>query len=336
MDFLRRKNVVISVRRYCIDAMGLMTWGLFASLLIGMILRNAGSLLGVPLLERFSGYAIQAMGPAICIAVAYALQAPPLVLFSSTAVGIAAVSSGGGPVGCFLAALVAAECGKLVSKETKLDILVTPAVTLLSGIAVAVFAGPPIGSFMVWLGSVIETATTLHPIPMGMIVALLMGLILTSPVSSAAIAMMLGLSGLAAGAATVGCCAQMVGFAVISFRDNGISGLTVQGIGTSMVQIPNIVRNPLILIPPTVAGTVLGAVATTLVPMQNIPEGAGMGSCGLVGQIGTIQAMGFSSEVIVQIALMHFILPAALSFVVYALMRRKGWIKDGDMKLSAV
>jgi hypothetical protein len=299
-----------------------------------MIVQTAGNLSGVQFLVDFGQFAIKAMGPAICIAVAYGLQAPPLVIFSSVAVGIAAVGAGGGPAGCYLAAVVAAECGKLISKETKLDIIVTPVTTLFTGVAVAIFVGPYIGSFMAWLGSVIEMATNMHPVPMGMSVAALMGLTLTSPISSAAIAMMLGLSGLAAGAATVGCCAQMIGFAVISYRDNGISGLVAQGIGTSMLQIPNVVRNPLILIPPTVAGAILGVLATTLMPMYNVPEGAGMGTCGLVGQIGTISAMGFSGEVMIKIAFMHFILPAVISLVVYGLMRRKGWIKDGDMKLN--
>ncbi|MCL2792383.1 MAG: PTS sugar transporter subunit IIC [Spirochaetaceae bacterium] len=334
MNFLHRKNVVISVRRYFIDAMGAMALGLFSSLLVGMIVQTAGNLSGVQFLVDFGQVAIKAMGPAICIAVAYGLQAPPLVIFSSVAVGIAAVGAGGGPAGCYLAAVVAAECGKLVSKETKLDIIVTPVTTLFAGVAVAIFVGPHIGSFMTWLGSVIEMATNMQPIPMGLTVAVLMGLTLTSPISSAAIAMMLGLSGLAAGAATAGCAAQMIGFAVISYRDNGISGLAAQGLGTSMLQIPNVVRNPLILIPPTVAGAILGMLSTTLVPMQNVPEGAGMGTCGLVGQIGTVSAMGFSGEVIIKIVFMHFILPAVISFVVYTFMRKKGLIKDGDMKLN--
>ena len=334
MNFLQRKNVIISVRRYFIDAMGAMALGLFASLLVGMIIQTAGNLSGLQFLADFGQFAIKAMGPAICIAVAYGLQAPPLVIFASVAVGMAAVGAGGGPAGCYLAAIAAAECGKLVSKETKLDIIVTPAVTLFTGVAVAIFVGPYIGSFMTWLGSVIEMATNMQPIPMGLTVAVLMGLTLTSPISSAAIAIMLGLSGSAAGAATAGCCAQMIGFAIISYRDNGISGLAAQGLGTSMLQIPNVVRNPLILIPPTVAGAILGMLSTTLVPMQNVPEGAGMGTCGLVGQIGTVSAMGFSGEVIIKIALMHFILPALISFAVYVFMRKRGWIKDGDMKLN--
>ena len=233
---------------------------------------------------------MQAMGPAICIAIAFGLQAPPLVIFASAAVGIAAVQAGGGPAGCYIAALLAVEAGKIVSKETKVDIIVTPTVTLLTGVACAVFVGPYIGSFMKWLGSVIESATLLQPFPMGI--------------------------------------------AVISFRDNGVSGLVAQGLGTSMLQVPNIVRNPLILIPPTLAAAILGPVATILLPMQNIPEGAGMGSCGLVGQIGTISAMGLDAWVLIKIALLHFIFPAVISLAIAKIMQVKGLIKLGDMKLN--
>jgi uncharacterized membrane protein len=333
-DFLKRKNVIISVRRYFIDATAAMALGLFSSLLVGTIVKTAGDISGLQFLVSFGQVAIQAMGPAICIAIAFGLQAPPLVIFASAAVGIAAVQAGGGPAGCYIAALLAVEAGKIVSKETKVDIIVTPTVTLLIGVACAVFIGPYIGAFMVWLGSVIESATLLQPFLMGIAVSVLMGLILTAPISSAAIAIMLNLGGLAAGAATVGCCAQMVGFAVISFRDNGVSGLVAQGLGTSMLQVPNIVRNPLILIPPTLAAAILGPVATMLLPMQNIPEGAGMGNCGLVGQIGTISAMGLSAGVLVKIALLHFLLPAVISLAIAKVMVIKGLIKPGDMKLN--
>jgi uncharacterized membrane protein len=312
-----------------------MALGLFSSLLVGVIVQTAGDLTGVEFLIKFGQIAKQAMGPAICIAIAYGLQAPPLVIFASAAVGFAAIQAEGGPVGCYLAALIAAEIGKLVSKETKVDILVTPIVTLLTGVAVAIFVGPPIDKFMKWLGSGIEIATQLQPIPMGILVSVSMGLILTAPISSAAIAIMLNLGGLAAGAATVGCCAQMVGFAAISYRDNGVSGIVAQGLGTSMLQVPNIVRNPFILIPPTVAGALLGPIATTILPMKNIPVGAGMGSCGLVGQIGTISAMGVSAEVLIKIAVLHFILPVIISLLAAKIMVRKGLIKPGDMKLNA-
>jgi len=334
IKFLERKNVIISVRRYLIDATGAMALGLFSSLLVGMIVQTVGKLAGLEFLINFGQLAMQAMGPAICIAIAHGLQAPPLVIFSSAAVGIAAVQAGGGPAGCYFAALLAVELGKLVSKETKVDLIVTPVVTILTGAACAIFVGPYIGSFMTWLGSVIEKATLLQPFPMGIAVSVLMGLCLTAPISSAAIAIMLNLGGLAAGAATVGCCAQMVGFAVISFRDNGVSGLVAQGLGTSMLQVPNIVRNPLILIPPTLAAAILGPVATMLLPMQNIPEGAGMGSCGLVGQIGTISAMGLDAWVLVKIGLLHFLFPAVLSLLTAKVMFMKGLIKPGDMKLN--
>jgi len=334
MKFLERKNVVISVRRYLVDATGAMALGLFSSLLVGVIIQTAGDLTGLQFLINFGKIAQKAMGPAICIAIAFGLKAPPLVIFSSAAVGIAAVEAGGGPAGCYIAALLSVELGKIVSKETKVDIIVTPAVTLLTGVAAAFFIGPHIGSFMSWLGSIIERATLLQPFPMGIAVSVLMGLILTAPISSAAIALMLNLGGLAAGAATVGCCAQMVGFAVISFRDNGVSGLVAQGLGTSMLQVPNIVRNPLILIPPTLAAAILGPVATMLLPMENVPIGAGMGSCGFVGQIGTINAMGMSAAVIIKIALLHFLLPAILSLLTAKFMFAKGWIKPGDMKLN--
>ncbi|MDR2884848.1 MAG: PTS sugar transporter subunit IIC [Deferribacteraceae bacterium] len=335
MKFLRRKNVVISVRRYLIDAMGAMALGLFSSLLVGMIIQTAGNLTGIQFMVDFGKLAMQAMGPAICVAIAYGLQAPPLVMFASAAVGIAAVQAGGGPAGCYISAIIATELGKLVSKETKADIIVTPAVTLFAGIATAIFIGPYIGAFMEWLGSVIEWATTMQPIPMGISIAVLMGLALTAPISSAALAIMLGLDGLAAGAATVGCCAQMIGFAAISYRDNGVSGVVAQGLGTSMLQVPNIIKNPLILIPPVVASIILGPLATTIIPMSNVPEGAGMGTCGLVGQIGTVSAMGLSFTVIVKIVFMHFIAPIAITLPVAKVMMRKGLIKAGDMKLNA-
>lgn len=332
--FLRQKNIEISARRYLIDAMGAMALGLFASLLVGTILVTIGDRCGLDWLCRFGKIAQSVYGPAIAVAVAYGLSSPPLVLFTSVAVGAAAVAAGGGPAGCFVAAVLGAEFGKLVSRETKIDIIVTPAVTLLVGIAVANFVGPGIGRFMTWLGSVIIWATEMQPVPMGVLVAVIMGLALTAPISSAAIGLMLGLDGLASGAATVGCCAQMVGFAVISYRENGIGGLFAQGIGTSMLQVPNIIRNPRILIPPTIAGALLGPIATTFIPMRSDAIGSGMGSAGLVGQIQTLTVMGFSTGVVVKIALLHFILPACISLLLAEYMRKKGWIKYGDMKLN--
>ena len=240
----------------------------------------------------------------------------------------------GGPAGCFVAAVVGAEFGKLVSKETKVDIIVTPVVTILIGIAIAKFVGPGINSFMVALGNLIMKATELRPIPMGIFVSVLMGLALTAPISSAALAIMLKLGGLAAGAATVGCSAQMIGFAVASYRENGWGGLISQGLGTSMLQIPNIVKNPLIWIPPTISSAILGPLATTVFKMENVPAGAGMGTSGLVGQFGTIEAMGASGNVLMEMALLHVILPAILTLLISEFMRKKGWIKFGDMKLD--
>jgi len=265
--FLIRKGVEISVKRYAIDALSSMTFGLFASLLIGLIIKTIGEQIGVHIAEsdfslfliKIGGAAMAMVGPAIGVAVAYGLKAPPLVIFASIATGymgnMAWVEGGGagGPAGAFVAVLIGAEVGKLVSKETKVDIIVTPLVTILVGGVVARLIGPLIGAVMTGLGKVIMNATELQPFLMGVIVAVVVGLVLTGPISSAALCIMLGLSGIAAGAATVGCCAQMVGFAVISFRANGIGGLLAQGIGTSMLQIPNIVKNPRILIPPTLA-----------------------------------------------------------------------------------
>lgn len=314
--------------------MAAMTLGLFASLLVGTILVTVGTHIGFVWLTVPGKIAQDAYGPAIAVAVAYGLHAPPLALFASVAVGAAGIAAGGGPAGCYAAAILGAEAGKLVSRETKIDIIVTPAVTLVTGIAAAWSVGPGIGAFMAWLGSVIIWATEIHPLPMGMLVSVIMGLALTGPISSAAIAVMLGLSGLAAGAATVGCCAQMVGFAVISYRENGVGGLIAQGIGTSKLQLPNIVKRPLILVPTAVTSAILGPVATTVIPMTNDKIGAGMGACGFVGQIQTLATMGFTADVLARILVLHFLLPAVISLAIAGYMRRKGLIRFGDMKLD--
>jgi len=346
--FLERKNIEISVKRYAVEALSSMTLGLFASLLIGLIIKTIGEQLGIHAGETaFSlflitvGNAAMAMvGPAIGVAVAYGLKAPPLVLFASVATGymgnMAWVEGGGagGPAGAFVAALIGAEIGKIVSKETKVDIIVTPLVTILVGGIIARLIGPAIGALMIALGNVIMTATELQPFWMGIIVAVIVGLVLTGPISSAALCIMLGLSGLAGGAATVGCCSQMIGFAVISFRANGIGGLFAQGIGTSMLQIPNIVKKPWILAPPTLAAAVLGPVATIMFRMTNIPTGAGMGTSGLVGQIGTFTSMGFSLDTLWKVVLLHFVLPAALSFAFYLLLKKLRRFTDDDFKLN--
>jgi uncharacterized membrane protein len=329
--FFKRKNIEISLKRYGIDALGAMAQGLFASLIVGLILKVLGEKLGIPMLVELGQKAMAMMGPAIGVAVAFGLKAPILAFLPATVTGAAGAELGG-PAGAFVAAVVGAEFGKLVSKETKLDIIVTPAISIITGVTAAKFIGPSISALMKGLGEVIMLATELHPIPMGILVSVIMGMVLTAPISSAALAMMLQLSGLAAGAATVGCSTQMIGFAVASFRENGIGGLLSQGLGTSMLQVPNIVKNPLIWVPPTLASAILGPVSTVIIPMKNGPEGAGMGTSGLVGQFGTIDAMGL--DVLPAILLLHFILPAILTIIISETMRKMGLIKPGDMKLD--
>jgi hypothetical protein len=333
-SFLKRKNIEISLHRYGVQALGAMAQGLFASLIIGLILKVIGENLHIPFLyETIYPVAGQMTGPAIAVAVAYGLQAPPLVLFASTLTGMVG-NQLGGPVGAFVAAVVGAEFGKMVSKETKVDILVTPAVTIITGVLAGTLVGPGVSAIMTGLGGWIMWATELHPIPMGILVSVLMGMVLTMPISSAALAIMLGLGGLAAGAATVGCSTQMVGFAAASYRENGWGGLLSQGLGTSMLQVPNIVKNPLIWIPPTLASAVIGPFATTVFRMENIPLGAGMGTSGLVGQFGTVAAMGPEVSVLLKILVLHIAAPVVLTLFFSELMRKKGWIRAGDMKLS--
>lgn len=336
-SFLKRKDIEISVRRYLMDAMGNMALGLFASLLIGTILQTVGE--HVPYmgwLVDIAGYAKSAAGPAMAVAIALALKAPPLVLFSCAAVGMAG-NALGGPVGTLLATIVAAELGKVVSKETKVDILVTPAVTIISGVLIAMLAGPPVSALMNGFGQLVMLATELQPLWMGMLVSVIVGITLTLPISSAALCVMLGLSGLAAGAATAGCCAQMVGFAVLSFGENRWGGLVSQGLGTSMLQVPNIIRNWRIWIPPTLASLVTGPIATMVFRLENIPIGAGMGTSGLVGPIGILSAMPDGGALMwLGIALVCFILPALLTWVFGLLLRKIGWIKPGDLKLDLV
>jgi uncharacterized membrane protein len=339
--FLKRKDIVISRQRYLMEALSAMTLGLFSSLLVGLIFKTLGEQLARwEALAAISGFLIEIggiassmMGPAIGVSVAWGLKAPPLVLFSSVITGAMGASLGG-PAGAFVAAAIGAEFGKAVSKETRVDIIVTPALTLAAGMGIAMTVGPAVSALMNGLGVVIMRATELQPFFMGIIVSVVMGLVLTAPISSAALAIMLGLSGLAAGAATVGCSAQMIGFAVISLRVNGVGGFFAQGIGTSMLQVPNIIKNPWILLPPTLAGAVLGPVATMAAGMQNIPEGAGMGTSGLVGQIGTITAMGISPGVLVWILLLHILLPAVLALACDYALKRLGKIKPGDYLLS--
>lgn len=328
--FLDRKGVSLSPKVYFVDALSSMALGLFSSLIIGLIIKTIGEQFKSEFFIEMGTLAMGLMGPAIGVAVAYGLKAPPLVIFSAIASGAAGAALGG-PAGSFVAALISTEIGKLISKETKVDIIVTPFVTILTGYSVAAFIGPGIGYMMKGLGNLIMWGTEQRPIVMGIVVAVLMGLALTAPISSAAIAFMLDLHGLAAGAATIGCAAQMVGFAVSSYRENRVGGLIAQGLGTSMLQVPNIVRNPLILIPPTLAGALLAPIGTTILIMENNAAGAGMGTSGFVGQIMTFTTMGFSGEVLMKVALLHFVGPAVIALLLSEYMRKRGWIKPGDM-----
>ena len=347
-EFCKRKDVIFSAHRYGIDAMGAMAQGLFASLLIGTIIKTLGEQTGLAFLVDAGTYATAVAGPAMAASIGYALKAPQLVLFSLIAVGGAANTLGGagGPLAVYLIAIVAAELGKLVSKETRIDILVTPAVTILAGVGLSVLFAPAIGAAASAVGSVIMWATELQPLLMGIIVSVLVGVALTLPISSAAICAALSLTGLAGGAAVAGCCAQMVGFAVMSWKENGVGGLVSQGLGTSMLQMPNILRNPWVWIPPTVVSAITGPLATCLFRLeQNGPAvSSGMGTCGLVGPIGVYTgwvadaAAGLRPAVSafdwVGLVLICLVLPAVLTPLVAMPLRKAGWIKDGDLTLS--
>ena len=349
-EFLKRKNIVISAKRYGIDALGAMAQGLFCSLLIGTIVKTLGQQLSIPFLVDVGTYCSAMSGPAMACAIGYALQAPPLVLFSLATVGYAANALGGagGPLAVLFMAIVAAECGKAVSKETRVDILVTPLVTILSGVGLAALVAPTIGTAARSVGDFLEWATIQQPFFMGILVSVTVGVALTLPISSAAICAGIGLTGRAGGAAVAGCCAQMVGFAVLSFRENRWGGLISQGLGTSMLQMGNIVRNPRIWIPATLASAITGPIATCIFQLQmNDPAGgvaSGMGTCGMVGPIGEYAgwvndvATGAKAAITgfdwLGMVLICFVLPAVLSLAIGAVCRRIGWIRDGDMKLD--
>lgn len=334
--FLKKKNIEISAQRYLIDALGSMAQGLFASLLIGTIFNTIGQQFNIPFLsETVWPIANSMTGSAIGVAVAYALKAPPLVLFSSVITG-AAGNALGGPAGAFLAALIGAEMGKLVSNETRLDIIVTTGTTILSGVSVGAVIGPIIGDFMTALGEVVMYATELAPFAMGVIVSVIVGTVLTLPFSSAALSMMLGLEGIAAGAAMAGCCAHMVGFAFMSFKENGWGGVAAQGLGTSMLQIPNLIKNPWCLLPPVIVSAITGPLSTMIFAMENSPIGAGMGTSGLVGIIETFTTMGGGINVIVGVLLLYVVIPAFLTPLIGHFMRTKGLIKEGDLKLAGL
>ncbi len=352
--FLKRKEIEFSWKRYFIDALGAMAQGLFCSLLIGTIIKTLGQQLDIAFLTDIGTYASAVSGAAMAIAIGYALKCPPMVLFSLAAVGWAANAEGGagGPLAVLIIAIVAAEFGKLVSKETKIDILVTPAVTIVVGVALAKWIAPPIGQGAAAFGLLIDQATKLQPFLMGIVVSVLVGIALTLPISSAAICASFGLTGLAGGAAVAGCCAQMVGFAVMSFRENRWGGIVSQGLGTSMLQMGNIVRNPRIWIPPTLASAITGPLATCVfgLQMNGAAINSGMGTCGLCGPIGvwtgwlapTEEAIAKGAAAItptamdwIALVLICIVLPAVLTWLISLPLRRIGWIKEDDLKLEA-
>ena len=362
--FLKRKDIVFSAKRYFIDAMGAMAQGLFCTLLVGTILNTIGQQFHIEFLNAvivtigkgdgavhytIGGLCSAMVGPGMAVAIARALNAPPLVLFSLIPVGFATnyMGGAGGPLAVLFVAIVAAELGKAVSKETKIDILVTPIVTVLVGVGFAALIAAPVGRAASAVGQAIMWATELQPFFMGIIVSVVIGVALTLPISSAAICAAIGLTGLAGGAAVAGCCAQMVGFAVLSFRENRWGGLVSQGLGTSMLQMGNIVKNPKIWIPATAASAITGPMATCLFHLEmNDPASAvasGMGTCGMVGPIGVYAgwvndvATGAKAAITAMdwagLALICFVLPAVLSWAIGLLCRRLGWIREGDLKL---
>lgn len=331
---------------YTVRILNGMAQGLFSSLIIGLIIKQIGHYAGIGLLENIGQIAQYLTGPAIGIGVASALKAPNLALFASAAVGAVgagtiklaegAVFAGitlGEPLGACIAALCGALAGKWISGKTKVDIILVPMVTIIIGSLVGVFVSPAVSALMNAIGALINKLTTLYPLPMGILVSVVVGMVLTLPISSAAICISLGLSGLAAGAACAGCAAQMIGFAVSSYRENRIGGLISQGLGTSMLQIPNIWKNWKIWIPPTLASAITGPVSTCVFKMTNNASGAGMGTSGLVGQFNAFAVMGPGCWY--QVLLVHFILPALLSLLFSELMRKKGWIRENDMLLQA-
>ena len=361
--FLKRKDIVFSAKRYFIDAMGAMAQGLFCTLLVGTILNTIGQQFHIGFLNAtivtigtgdgavhytIGGLCSAMVGPGMAVAIARALNAPPLVLFSLIPVGFATnyMGGAGGPLAVLFVAIVAAEIGKAVSKETKIDILVTPIITVLVGVGFAALIAAPVGRAASAVGQAIMWATELQPFFMGIIVSVVIGVALTLPISSAAICAALGLTGLAGGAAVAGCCAQMIGFAVMSFPENRWGGLAAQGLGTSMLQMGNIVRNPRVWIPPTLASAITGPVATCLfrLEMNGAPVSSGMGTCGLVGQIGVYTgwvndvASGAKAAITgmdwLGLVLISFVLPAVLTWLIAIPLRKWGWIKDGDLKLD--
>lgn len=332
--YCRHRGLALSARVYLVDALGAMALGLFASLLMGTILQTLGERLGLEPLITVASYAKRATGAAIAMAIATSLGARGVLLFSAVAVGLAGMELGG-PVGAYIATVVAIELGKLVYRQTKVDILVTPSVVLLIGVGMSVLVGPSIDALMTMLGGMIQRATHMQPFLMGMVISVVVGMLLTLPISSAAICIAIGLGGLAGGAATAGCCAQMIGFAVMSYRDNGWGGLVAQGLGTSMLQMPNIVRKPIVWLPPTLASAITGPVATCVFGLHNIPIASGMGTCGLVGPIGIYTAMPEGGgRMWLGLLLVCFVLPALLTWLIAWPLRRRGWLLAGDLTIT--
>ena len=361
--FLKKKGIVFTLQRYGIDALGAMAQGLFCTLLVGTILNTIGQQFEIGFLNRvivtigsgesaanytIGGLASALVGPGIAVSIGFALHCPNLVLFSLIPVGFAANAMGGagGPLAVYFVTIIAAECGKLVSKETRIDILVTPIVSILVGVGIASVIAEPIGAAAKSIGFAIMWATELRPFFMGVVVSAIIGIALTLPISSAAICAAFGLTGLAGGAAVAGCCAQMIGFAVMSFRENRFGGLVAQGIGTSMLQMPNIVKNPKIWIPPTLVSMITGPIATCIFKLQmnGSPVSSGMGTCGFVGQIGVYTgwlsdiAAGTKAAITtmdwIGLVLICFVLPAILSLLFCEILRKIGWIKEDDLKLD--
>jgi len=346
---LKIAGETVTVRQYITKALNGMALGLFASLIIGLILTQIGEILNISLLQNFGIIAQRVMGPSIGAGVAYTLGAPALGIFASIVTG--AIGAGtvtldegiatiniGEPVGAFIAALVGVEVGKFITGKTKVDIVLVPASVIITGGLAGVFVGPGVSSMMYYIGEFINTTTELHPLPMGIILSITMGMLLTLPISSAALAISLGLEGLAAGAALVGCATQMIGFSVMSFKDNGIGGLIAQGIGTSMLQIPNIVKKPIVWMPPIIASGILGPMATVVFAMESNSIGAGMGTSGLVGQFGTYAQMVVENgnppmTVLMKMGILHFILPGILTLLLAKVMMKKGYIEAGDLSL---
>lgn len=331
---------------YVVDALSYMAMGLFCSLILGLIISQIAKIPGLDFLAEIARL-LQldlVVGGSIGLAIALGLKRDPLVTISAVVVGALGYSLGGdwgdvggNPIGAYLATLVGVNAGSLVSKRTPVDIIITPLVAVVAGGVFAKYCCVPLGEWVMMLGNVIDSATKQEPFIMGVIISVSVGCILTLPISSAALCISIGISGLAAGAATAGCCAQMIGFAVISFKDNGVGGLVSQGLGTSMLQVGNIVRKPIIWLAPTLTAAILGPISTMVFKMTNSPAGAGMGTSGLVGPIGCWDSMSATMNpwvLIAQIIGLYFLAPAILSLSIHYLMKRLGWVKDGDMKLN--